>query len=698
MPYVSIFANGNTPKGKTTKSKAPANNTNYTADFQPGQYAKVNADIATKNAPANLARQIVQQKQIKQQQQEQQRQQAITNAKNKAHSPLGIAKGVGNFVKDVAVGTAKAGLRTGEAVSQGIYNAEGKLIGAPSENAQQYTKNLAPGFNKFTDYKGTKKQIAGDVAQTGALVAPEGKIVEKGLTKLVPKVGAKLAEKTAEKTVKGAATKAAISTVNNAPAGAVFGGGQAASNNQNIVKGAETGALFAGAAGAGSLLKSGGEATRVALGKDEGVTKLINDQKIAQASEKAKGRMSLGGKAIEGNNQPTKIPVKTTEGITEKVGTRTPIRPGVKEVSTTTKIPVRTPVKMSDEEYTKQYNKLGNSYDKATKQIADLPPVRQKIMQEHIDQEHQRVLEQLNKDYEKPPLAPKGSPKQLARSTTPAGKTTGGFQMPKESPNVAKLADEKAKFETLRQQNPHQGKMIDEHIANIDKRIADVQKVESKQLPRLVPEPSPELKAIRETPLKSESTPSGDAPTNSQTTSRVYERMKAEHPNLLTDDLSREAITLKDDAEKAVELLAKDKQKAFQIATGQEVSSDVTATSTNIAMAEKARQEGNDKLFNRLIVNRSLAQTRRGQEIVAEKGSITDNSADGYIKELLSIKLDKLGARYLGDVREGLGKSSAKQRTVGTIDKEVTKLEKQIKSNKINTKTALALLDRMECL
>lgn len=201
------------------------------------------------------------------------------------------------------------------------------------------------------------------------------------------------------------------------------------------------------------------------------------------------------------------------------------------------------------------------------------------------------------------------------------------------------------------------------------------------------------------TPTKSMTTKPTEKPPviNKEFHSKVYARLKAEHPEL-SDELSYEGVNLKKDAENAVNLIAKDKNEAFSVAMGSTKSKDVTSTATNIAMAEKALEEGNHDLYARLVKNRSLAQTRRGQELVAEKGSVTDNSTSRYVKELIATKLEKVGKQYLGDVRDKLGKTSSKERATRAIDKEVTKLEKQVRGGKLDVKTALGLLDKASCL
>lgn len=180
--------------------------------------------------------------------------------------------------------------------------------------------------------------------------------------------------------------------------------------------------------------------------------------------------------------------------------------------------------------------------------------------------------------------------------------------------------------------------------------------------------------------------------------SAVYERLKKEHPDILKDDASREAIKMKEDAERAHDLMEKNRDEAYSIALGHESRSDVTNTAVNIAMSNEALREGNYELFNQLVKSRSFQQSRRGAEINAEKGSVSDNSTSRYFKDLLNMRLENLGDSFLGNLKDTFKRGSKKQRGIDVIDSEIIKVEKKIKAKKLNVKEALILLDKLTCV
>lgn len=177
--------------------------------------------------------------------------------------------------------------------------------------------------------------------------------------------------------------------------------------------------------------------------------------------------------------------------------------------------------------------------------------------------------------------------------------------------------------------------------------------------------------------------------------SAVFKRIQEEYPQL-EGELNYDVAKLETESKEAVDLIAKDKQEAFRLAMEGGQTSDIKSVMANIALSQQALREGNYKLFEQLVRNRSIAQTRRGQGIVAEKASITDNSTERYVKELLATRLEGVGDKYLSDL--SLKKASSKEKGINKLNKEVETLEKVIKSKKLDTKSALKLLDKITCL
>lgn len=179
--------------------------------------------------------------------------------------------------------------------------------------------------------------------------------------------------------------------------------------------------------------------------------------------------------------------------------------------------------------------------------------------------------------------------------------------------------------------------------------------------------------------------------------SRVYERLKAENPEL-EGSVYASRMNMQEDVQKATSLVESDKNSAYRVAMGiDEAPAGQTSTAVNIVMAEKALDEGNYKLYNQLVKNRSLAQTRRGQEIVAEKGSVTNNTVSRYVKELIKARLEKLGDRYLGDVQTKVTKTSRTKNATKIIDREVKKVSNKLAAKKLDISAAQALIDKLAC-
>lgn len=231
----------------------------------------------------------------------------------------------------------------------------------------------------------------------------------------------------------------------------------------------------------------------------------------------------------------------------------------------------------------------------------------------------------------------------------------------------------------------------------ITKARAEQEALENKIKTRLESEPLPPLEEMlkkTETPIEGKQAKS---PEHLETQSRVFERLQQEHPEALEGSLGYNKINLEKEAETATNLIANDKQKAYRLAMNMGESAEVTNTAVNIAMSEKALQDGNLTLYSKLVKNRSLAQTRRGQEIVSEKGSVSDNDTSRYVRELVSARLERLGKKYLDDLKGKLVKKSNKEKAISSIDREIAKAQGRMSNKLMDIKEAQSIIDSLIC-
>jgi hypothetical protein len=151
-------------------------------------------------------------------------------------------------------------------------------------------------------------------------------------------------------------------------------------------------------------------------------------------------------------------------------------------------------------------------------------------------------------------------------------------------------------------------------------------------------------------------------------------------------------MNIVEDAAKASEFVVQQPEIALRIAKGLELPPpDITETAISIAMAEKARQDGDYLLYTRLILSRTFRQTRRGQEIVAERGRTDENSSEFFIKKLLDerARVVTRGKKWLFDKETGIQSVIKKEvkEIKNTIDKRVMK----------KLQSAQKLIDSLTC-
>lgn len=127
---------------------------------------------------------------------------------------------------------------------------------------------------------------------------------------------------------------------------------------------------------------------------------------------------------------------------------------------------------------------------------------------------------------------------------------------------------------------------------------------------------------------------------NSRAFQRVQERLGA----YADMDVNYNRLNLADDTAKALEFVEKYPVEAKKIALGMQGAPEgVTETAISIALAEKAAENKDYALQAQLERSRSLRQTRRGQEIVAERGRFNENSPHFFMQQVLAARLENAG-------------------------------------------------------
>lgn len=126
--------------------------------------------------------------------------------------------------------------------------------------------------------------------------------------------------------------------------------------------------------------------------------------------------------------------------------------------------------------------------------------------------------------------------------------------------------------------------------------------------------------------------------------SKAFSRVQERLGQYADFDVNYNRLNLADDTAKAMEFVEKYPKEAKRIALGMQGAPEgVTETAISIALAEQAIENKDYALAAQLERSRSLRQTRRGQEIVAERGRFNENSPQFFMQEVLKARMEKVG-------------------------------------------------------
>jgi hypothetical protein len=244
---------------------------------------------------------------------------------------------------------------------------------------------------------------------------------------------------------------------------------------------------------------------------------------------------------------------------------------------------------------------------------------------------------------------------------------------------------------------------INKYLGNksaIDELYNNILSGKAKKKSNLPIKTTPESRAKSQ--FKPVTTPSGE-----KKPSRAYQRVSARIEESLRADLTYDSLNIAEETAKAISFVEKFPEIAVKVAKGIErAPTGYTETAISIAASEKALADGDIKLFSRLEAARSLRQTRRGQEIVMERGRVDENSTHHFVSEVLKARLDAVAktnrlifaTTQLARRVSGGKFVSRSQEAVGIIDKKAKDLQRKVNKETLSKlESAQDILNRLTC-
>jgi hypothetical protein len=180
---------------------------------------------------------------------------------------------------------------------------------------------------------------------------------------------------------------------------------------------------------------------------------------------------------------------------------------------------------------------------------------------------------------------------------------------------------------------------------------------------------------------------------NSKAFQRVQERL-GEYADI---DVNYNKLNLADDTARALEFIEKNPKDAKRIALGMQGAPEgVTETAISIALAEQASEKGDYGLQAQLERSRSLRQTRRGQEIVSERGRFNENSPHFFMQQVLASRIEKAGKEKFRFLTKKKGERSTK--TVdGKIREGTDSIKRTVRQKLSASQLAQNVIDSLTC-
>lgn len=179
--------------------------------------------------------------------------------------------------------------------------------------------------------------------------------------------------------------------------------------------------------------------------------------------------------------------------------------------------------------------------------------------------------------------------------------------------------------------------------------------------------------------------------------SKAFQRVQERLGEYADFDVNYNRLNLADDTAKAMEFVEKYPKEAKRIALGMQGAPEgVTETAISIALAEKAAEGKDYALQAQLERSRSLRQTRRGQEIVAERGRFNENSAHFFMQQVLAARIERAGKTKFQFLSRNKGDTKA-QGVEAKIKEGTENIKQTVKKKLSAADLAQQVIDSITC-
>ena len=156
--------------------------------------------------------------------------------------------------------------------------------------------------------------------------------------------------------------------------------------------------------------------------------------------------------------------------------------------------------------------------------------------------------------------------------------------------------------------------------------------------------------------------------------------------------LEYDPIVIDEQVEKAQNLVQTKPEEAKRIAFGKQDSTDILNNAVRLAYFAQQEQESNWDEAARIANWIRAENTRLGQEIVVNKGFVTENSPIKYVKQVQAARAEAVGKRF-GRGKKGTGAKKAADR----VNQEVAKAKEKTKAARMNIQNAQDFIESLKC-